>query len=1034
MSEYVDTIELLRWERRMADLTTAALRKYLQRAQEAVLPSLTAAGLGPIPPDPGALTATYSDWERLLVEEVMPGVEALMAERVLRLAREAGISIPEAAGALGVYGAATGATRLAYAIPTVREWMETYLAAVENRMVQTPDSVFRLVASALDEGIDNGDAIDVLRDRVQEVLDFTGNSDWPRRAELVARTEATGAYNAAGFEAARLEEQTLGITLEKAWVCTIDGVTRDTHFAADGQRVPLDGTFQVGRAELRFPGDPDGMIEETANCVTGDALVAWPGQDVLKAFRRSHEGTFVNLRTARGHVLTVTPNHPVLTPAGYVAAGDLAVGDRVLATPEPVAPDVQDGPPRIEEAFRTLGEGGVQERIVGDGVVFHGDVSDKRVDVVTADGSLRDRVESGGSEGVHEGRLAGLGRPEGAGLGLGGRQGGLEPVLSGGGQRVGASSGRVGGGGEFASLGGGEAFHAESVGLGAAADGQAEFGEPSGDEGARDAEALRHLKDAHAVGMEPTQLVEVEMYAGRHDVFNLSTSGEWYTANGISVHNCRCTMIRLEPEDPLPSEGDRQTERGPTDSVVKNRDGRSRQDEIDKRAADGVTRARDEDALRASAIGDDMKRKWTGRLVPIGEASGDRRIFKAGGDFTFRTFPLPLMHQKQTSGGHDESVTVGSIRAAEVREDGIYAEGVLFDTPEAQEAAAMLEEGVTRPSIDWCDESWELVDSSGNPVDPEALTAETIDDVVYQITGMTLMAATLVSKPAFDGTHVTLIEGDEAVDTEEEETALAASLVASGHPGAPVFDAAAFANPNLDKVTGIHATPDGRVVGHVATWNECHVGVRDRCVMAPRSKTGYALFHVSEVETTEGPVAVGRLTVGAGHADPRAGVIPAQEHYDNAASCWALGRVYEDDHGIAFAGVVHPEATPRQIMDGTSAPLSGDWRRHAGNLELVAALTVNTPGYPVVRGAADKNGRDFSLVAAGVVPLDTHEKEQPLSEIVASAAKAAVAEYAEHLRRAEKVAAVDARVRERLDAETADRVAALAARREEVLS
>ena len=493
-------------------------------------------------------------------------------------------------------------------------------------------------------------------------------------------------------------------------------------------------------------------------------------------------------------------------------------------------------------------------------------------------------------------------------------------------------------------------------------------------------------------------------------------------------------MIRLEPEDPLPSEGDRQTERGPTDSVVKNRDGRSRQDEIDKRAADGVIRARDEDALQASAIGDNMKRKWTGRLVPIGEASGDRRIFKPGGEYAFRTFPLPLMHQKQTSGGHDESVTVGSIRTAEVREDGIYAEGVLFDTPEAQEAAAMLEEGVTRPSIDWCDESWELVDSSGNPVDPEALTAETIDDVVYQITGMTLMAATLVSKPAFDGTHVTLVEGDEDVDTEEEETALAASLVASGHPGAPVFDAAAFANPNLDKVTGIHATPDGRVVGHVATWNECHVGVRDRCVMAPRSKTGYALFHVSEVETTEGPVAVGRLTVGAGHADPKLGVIPAREHYDNAASCWALGRVYEDEFGIAFAGVVHPDATPRQIMDGTSAPLSGDWRRHGGNLELVAALTVNTPGYPVVRGAADKHGRDFSLVAAGVVPMDTHEKEQPLSEIVASAAKAAVAEYAEHLRRVEKVAAVDARVRERLDAEAAERVAALAARREEVLS
>ena len=777
MSEYVDTIELLKWERRMADLTAAALREYLQHAQAAVLPSLTAAGLGPIPPDVGALTATYSDWERILAESVLPGVEALMAERVLNLAQEAGISIPDAAAQLGIYGATTATVSRAYAIPTVREWMETYLAAVENRMVQTPDSVFRLVASALDEGIANGDAVDILRDRVQEVLDFTGNSDWPRRAELVARTEATGAYNAAGFEAARLEEQTLGITLEKAWVCTIDGVTRDTHFAADGQRVPLDGTFQVGRAELRFPGDPQGAIEETANC--------------------------------------------------------------------------------------------------------------------------------------------------------------------------------------------------------------------------------------------------------------------------------RCTMIRLEPDDPLPSEGDRQTERGPTDSVVKNRDGRSRQDEIDKRAADGVTRARDEDSLRASAIGDTMKRKWTGRLVPIGEASGDRRIFKQGGAFGFRTFPLPLMYQRQTSSGHDESVTVGSIRSAEVRDDGIYAEGVLFSSAEAAEVEQMLEEGVTRPSIDWADEEWELVDSSGNPVDPETLTAESIGDVLYQINAMTLMAATLVSKPAFEGTYVALADAEtgaeddedddreddrEDEDDEEDETALAASLIAAGHPGAPVFDAEAFANPNLTEVTGIHATRDGRVVGHIATWNECHVGVRDRCVMAPRSKTGYALFHVSEVDTTDGPMAVGRLTVGAGHADPRAGVVPAQEHYDNAASCWALGRVYEDDHGIAFAGVVHPEATQRQIIDGTSAPLSGDWRRHGGNLELVAALTVNTPGYPVVRGAADKRGRDLSLVAAGVVPIDSDPGDTPIAEIVASAARAAVAEYVDHQKHAEKVAAVSERVRDRIDAETAARLAALAERREGVLS
>lgn len=767
MSEYVDAVGLLRWERRMADLTATALRRYLEVAQAAALPSLTAAGLGPIHPNPGALAATYDDWVAILRGTVLPGVEAMMAERVLALVSEAGMSLPEALEAVGIYGAASGRVAQAYAIPTVRQWAETYLATVENRMVRTPETVFRLVAGALDEGSGKGEGIADLRERVQNVLDYTGHEDWPRRAELVARTETTGAYNAASLEAARVQAEVLDLELQKVWVCTIDGSTRDSHFAADGQRVPLDGEFTVGGASLRFPGDPEGAIEETANC--------------------------------------------------------------------------------------------------------------------------------------------------------------------------------------------------------------------------------------------------------------------------------RCTMVTLEPGEALPGEADRQTERSETDSVVKRRDGRSRREEVDRRAADGVTRARDEDegSLRAAAIGDTMKRTWTGRLVPIGEASGDRRIFKAGGDFTFRTFPLPLMHQRQTSGGHDEAITVGSIRSAEVREDGIWAEGVIFDSPEAWEAAELLQEGVTRPSIDWCDEEWELVGADGEPVNPEELTEDTIGEVLYQITGMTLMAATLVSKPAFDGTHVTLeeegtLEDGEpvTVDVEEEETALAASLVASGVPTPPVFDRAMFDDPQLTEVTGIHATPDGRVVGHVATWSECHVGVRDRCVMAPRSQTGYALFHVSEVDTTDGPVAVGRLTVGAGHADPKLGVLPAREHYDNAASCWALGRVYEDDHGIAFAGVVHPQATPRQIMDGTSAPLSGDWRRHGGNLELVAALTVNTPGFPVVRGAADRRGRDLSLVAAGVVPLEAGEGEPPLSEMLAAAATAAVDEYTSRVQRAERTAALQAR----LEQEDRERVQRIAARRIEEMA
>jgi len=55
------------------------------------------------------------------------------------------------------------------------------------------------------------------------------------------------------------------------------------------------------------------------------------------------------------------------------------------------------------------------------------------------------------------------------------------------------------------------------------------------------------------------------------------------------------------------------------------------------------------------------------------------------------------------------------------------------------------------------------------------------------------------------------------------------------------------------------------------------------------------------------------------------------------------------------------------------SPLSGDWRRHKGNLELVAALAVNNPGFPVF---TSQGGEEFSLVAAGVLAEADYEYEE----------------------------------------------------------
>src|SRR5690606_6433114 len=60
--------------------------------------------------------------------------------------------------------------------------------------------------------------------------------------------------------------------------------------------------------------------------------------------------------------------------------------------------------------------------------------------------------------------------------------------------------------------------------------------------------------------------------------------------------------------------------------------------------------------------------------------------------------------------------------------------------------------------------------------------------------------------------------------------------------------------------------------------------------------------------------------------------------------------------------------TPEQVRESRSAPISGDWRRVGGALELVAALAVNVPGFGVPRlhRRIHKDNLE-SLVASGVV-------------------------------------------------------------------
>jgi len=190
-----------------------------------------------------------------------------------------------------------------------------------------------------------------------------------------------------------------------------------------------------------------------------------------------------------------------------------------------------------------------------------------------------------------------------------------------------------------------------------------------------------------------------------------------------------------------------------------------------------------------------------------------------------------------------------------------------------------------------------------------------------------------------------------------------------------------FDNPHLASKTPLTVDVDGRVFGHLAAWGECHRDVTMReCVLAPKSQMEYSPFHLGYVVTEEDEMLkVGKIVMDTRHAPIDLGYSAASLHYDNTGDEIAVVRAGEDRFGIWVAGAVVPEATPKKVAKLRRSPLSGDWRRVNGNLELCAALAVNVPAFPVY---AMEDESTVALTAAGTVYM---EDEAERDEVVPGA-------------------------------------------------
>lgn len=350
-----------------------------------------------------------------------------------------------------------------------------------------------------------------------------------------------------------------------------------------------------------------------------------------------------------------------------------------------------------------------------------------------------------------------------------------------------------------------------------------------------------------------------------------------------------------------------------------------------------------------------MTRTWSAVLARLGVPTGDGRIIAPGGGSS-RSLPLPMAWQERSGDGHGGSIVVARIESVSIGDGMVTATGTMLDSA-PYDVIEQLEAGLLGPSVD---------------LDDVEYTMDEQERIV--ITSWRIAGATLVAIPAFADVSLTL----DPLPAEPMESAGVTDdygfLMAHGAaPQLPPSDW--FHQPDLDRLTPLTVSDSGRVFGHIAGWETCHVGLPG-CVTAPSSVSGYSYFHVGEQATADGlTLPVGTLVAGPRHADPQLAFQAAQQHYDDPAAAVARVQAGEDEFGIWVAGWMLPTASPQAVDIFRSSPVSGDWRRVAGSLELVGVCSVNTPGFPVPRArVAFSLGAQRTLIASsGIVPVEGAE-------------------------------------------------------------
>jgi hypothetical protein len=374
-----------------------------------------------------------------------------------------------------------------------------------------------------------------------------------QRAMTIGRTETIAASSAgqdllwqqavsAGYiDAAQARQQ---------WLVTPDDRLCPICEAIPGMNpdgVELGGAFAT-------PAGPVTAPPVHPNCFVGSTQLDLQGLTTERTFDRSYHGHVVTVVLSSGHELTVTPNHPIATPHGWVTADELHEGSHVFGSrraqgkPFSVNPDDAPMPTRADDFIKAF----LCSRDVTTATVpvaaedFHGDGMNKEIAVVGTNRALKLDGQAPGFQRVSKFQLDG----RAAAQFLLACSSNLASVF----QRLGrAPYGTVCVPHLLRALPYRHLRPLQRFALVLIANMHAVLLQETREASATDPVPLSKLVARCAADIFEDNVVRILRIPFSGHVYNLQTSEGWYIGNGVYTSNCRCAKVLDIQQQPLRS-------------------------------------------------------------------------------------------------------------------------------------------------------------------------------------------------------------------------------------------------------------------------------------------------------------------------------------------------------------------------------------------------------------------------------------------------------------------------------------------------